>query len=108
MVPSPTPEVTPTESPTPTVGPTPTPVTVEQPPSPTPRPTATPEPGVVETPTVPPDDGLDMALNLGQVRDGFCTGGLISVMLLTVWGLYVVAKAGVRWLLRQRSVSSGG
>ncbi|MFW6115726.1 MAG: hypothetical protein ACOC7Y_01555 [Chloroflexota bacterium] len=107
VVASPTPEVTPTEvPPTPTLGPTPTSVTVEQPPSPTPRPTATPEPGVVETPTVPPDDGLDVALDAARIRDGFCTGGLITVMLLSVWGLYVVGKAGVRWLLRQRSTSS--
>jgi hypothetical protein len=103
---TPTPEATPTEPPTPTLGPTPTAVAVEQPPTPTPRPTPTSQPSAVETPTAPPDEGLDVALNMGQIREGFCTGGLITVLLLSLWGLYVLAKAGVRWFLRQRSTSS--
>ncbi|MEA3376336.1 MAG: hypothetical protein U9R72_09120 [Chloroflexota bacterium] len=107
---TPTPEQTPTEAApaeTPTSGPTPTPETVEQPPTPTSRPTPTLEPGLLETPTVSPDDGLEVPLNVADIRESFCTGGLITVLLLSLWGLYVVAKAGVRWFLRERSTSSG-
>lgn len=106
---TPTPEQTPTEAApevTPTPGPTPTAVAVEQPPSPTPRSTPTRQPDLEETPTVPSDDGLDVPLNMGQLRQGFCAGGLITVFLLSLWGLYGLAKAGVRWFLRQRSTSS--
>jgi hypothetical protein len=106
---TPTPEQTPTDAPppvTPTLGPTPTSVTVEQPPTPTPRPTPTSQAGSEETATPPPDDGLDVGLNLGQIREGFCTGGLLAVGLLSLWGGYVLAKAGLRWFLRQRSTSS--
>ncbi len=107
--PTPEPDPEPTEVfPTPTIGPTPTPMTVEQPPTVTPRPTATLSPGLVETPTVAPDEGAELALSVGQIRTGFCAGGLFSVVLLTLWGLYVVAKAGLRWVLRQRSTSSSG
>ncbi|MFO7741523.1 MAG: hypothetical protein R6X31_04325 [Anaerolineae bacterium] len=107
---TPTPEQTPTEAApaeTPTSGPSPTPETVEQPPTPTSRPTSTLEPGLLETPTVSPDDGLEVPLNVAEIRESFCTGGLITVLLLSLWGLYVVAKAGVRWFLRERSTSSG-
>lgn len=103
LTPTPTPELEPTEEvPTPTVGPTPTPMAVEQPPTVTPFPTAPIPPDAVETPTVAPDDGPDLALSIGPVRDGFCMGGLISIFLLTLWGLYVMVKIGLRWLLRQR------
>ena len=104
--PTPTPEPEPTEvAPTPTVGPTPTPMAVEQPPTVTPFPTATIDPDAAVTPTVAPEEGPDLALSIGPIRDGFCTGGLISFFLLTVWGLYVMLKIGIRWILRQRSVS---
>jgi hypothetical protein len=106
---TPTPVQTPTEMPppvTPTLGPTPTAVAVEQPPTPTPRPTPTSQPSAEGTPTASPGDGLDVALNVGQIREGFCTGGLITALLLSLWGGYVLAKAGVRWFLRRRSTSS--
>ncbi|MGD2144310.1 MAG: hypothetical protein PVF54_07525 [Anaerolineae bacterium] len=107
-VPSPTPEETPTETPTPTVGPTPTPVVIEQPASPTPRPTPTPEPSAIETPASGADRGPRVALSFAQVRDGFCTGGLITVLLLSLWGLYLVARTLLRWYLRERTQSSSG
>lgn len=107
---TPTPEQTPTQEvepgPTATPGPTPTPVTVEQPATSTPRPTPTMEPGVEETPMSTPDAGPGVALNLGQIRDGFCAGGLITVLLLSLWGAYLLAKAGIRWYLRRRSEPS--
>jgi len=31
---------------------------------------------------------------------------LLAVGLLSLWGGYVLAKAGLRWFLRQRSTSS--
>jgi hypothetical protein len=106
---SPTPAQTPTPQeapPTPTQGPTPTPVTVEQPATSTPRPTETPlvEDGeVIATPASDDDDGLDMALNFGQVREAFCNGGLITLSLLALWGVYVFSKTLIRWYLRQRT-----
>ena len=40
-------------------------------------------------------------LDTGELRDAFCTGGMLSVLLLLVWGTYLLMKAGVRWILRQ-------
>jgi len=107
-VPSPTPEeVPPTPQPMPTevIGPTPTPVSIEQPATPTPRPTPTPTGGApVEalTPSSPGEKGPAFTLNVGQLRDAFCAGGMIPVLLLLLWGIYLLMKAAVRWLLRQR------
>jgi hypothetical protein len=110
VVPTPTPEAgqpTPEPLPTEVIGPTPTPVTVEQPATPTPRPTETP---VGEVEEVAPrtseeeDGGIPaIALDSDGLRDAFCAGGLIPVLLLTAWGLYLLVKAGVRWFLRQRT-----
>ena len=110
-VPSPTSEEpTPTPEPMPTavIGPTPTPVSVEQPATPTPRPTPTSQSEVVEestTPSAGSDEGLSVPLDVTELRTAFCTGGLITVMLLLLWGFYLVAKAGVRWFLRQQRTS---
>lgn len=107
---SPTPEEQePTEEPpTPTLGPTPTPMAVEQPPTATPRPTPTAPTSLLPTPTVEVPEGSTIPLNVGEIRDGFCVGGLFSVLLLSLWGLYVLVKLGLRWFLRQRSQSSSG
>ena len=110
-VPSPTSEEpTPTPEPMPTavIGPTPTPVSVEQPATPTPRPTPTSQSEVVEestTPSAGSDEGLSVPLDVTELRTAFCTGGLVTVMLLLLWGFYLVAKAGVRWFLRQQRTS---
>ena len=107
--PTPVEEEEPTEVPaTPTVGPTPTPVAVEQPATSTPRPTPTVSTSVLPTPTVGADDEPVVSLNTGQIRDGFCAGGLITVLLLSLWGLYLLGKAGIRWFLRQRSQPPSG
>jgi hypothetical protein len=104
---TPTPEATPTEiPPTVTLGPTATPVAVEQPATSTPRPTPTLPSSVMPTPTVAVVDAPRMALNFSEIRDGFCTGGLITILLLSLWGLYLLTKAGLRWLIRSRSESS--
>jgi hypothetical protein len=106
---TPTPEETemPTEVPaTATLGPTPTPVAVEQPPTSTPRATPTLPSSLLPTPTVSAPDQPAVSLNVGEIRDGFCVGGLITLLLLSLWGLYLLAKAGLRWFLRQRSQSS--
>lgn len=109
---TPTPEVTeqPTEVPTtPTPGPTPTPVAVEQPATPTPRPTPTLATSPLEpTPTVGDPDESAVSFNVSQIQDGFCVGGLVTVLLLSLWGLYLLTKAGIRWFLRNRSQSSPG
>ena len=110
---SPTPE---TEQPTPEPMPTavietPTPVTIEQPPTPTslsvPSPVA--EETLEGTPvpvTEEEGDGLDLPLDLSQLRAAFFTGGKITLFLFLLWGLYSLVKVTVRWLLRRRSVSS--
>ncbi len=106
---TPTPEEEPTEvPPTPTLGPSPTPAAVEQPATSTPRPTPTLVASLLPTPTISASEEPAVSLNVGQIRDGFCVGGLIAVLLLSLWGLYLLAKAGLRWFLRQRSQSSSG
>jgi hypothetical protein len=106
---TPTPEATPTElPPTPTLGPTPTPVSVEQPASPTPRATPTVPSSVVPTPTLAAAEEPVVALDVGRIRDGFCVGGMVTVLLLALWGLYLLAKAALRWFLRRRSEPSSG
>jgi hypothetical protein len=106
---TPTPEEEPTEvPPTPTLGPSPTPVAVEQPATSTPRPTPTLAVSLLPTPATSVSEEPAVSLNVGQIRDGFCVGGLIAVLLLSLWGLYLLAKAGLRWFLRQRSQSSSG
>ena len=108
---TPTPEETevPTEvPPTPTQGPSPTPAAVEQPATSTPRPTPTSQTSLLPTPTVSTSEQPPVSLNAGQIRDGFCVGGLVTTGLLALWGFYLLAKAGLRWFLRQRSQSSPG
>lgn len=110
LVASPTPEEQePTEvPPTPTPGPTPTPVVVEQPATATPRATPTVQMSVSPTPTIIVDEEPPVALNLGEIQDSFCVGGLITVLLLSLWGFYLLAKAALRWFLRRRSETSSG
>ncbi|MGD2104559.1 MAG: hypothetical protein PVJ55_05525 [Anaerolineae bacterium] len=109
-VPTPTPEdQEPTEvPPTPTVGPTPTPMAVEQPPTSTPRPTPTSITTLSSTPTAGVGDTPPVAFDVGEIRDGFCVGGLVTVLLLSLWGLYLLAKVGIRWFLRERSQPRSG
>jgi hypothetical protein len=109
FLPSPTPpEEPPTPEPLPTevIGPTPTPVLVEQPATPTPRPTATPaavaEVGTETVESPEEETGPAFALDTAELREAFCAGGMIPILLLLVWGVYLLMKAGVRWLLRQR------
>lgn len=108
-----TPEPQPTAQPlpTPTSGPTPTPVTVQQPATPTPRPTPTPQEEAEEAAATPPTAGpagLNVPLNLSELRDGFFRGGLITLLMLSVWGAYLLVKAGIRWYLRQRAGPTSG
>ncbi len=106
-VPTPTPEpATPEPMPTAVVGPSPTPVAVEQPATPTPRPSPTPPgegAGDMPTPTTEGDEAPAMILNVEELRAAFCTGGLFTAILFSVWALYVVVKAGVRWILRRQT-----
>jgi hypothetical protein len=102
---TPTPEPTPEPMPTAVVGPTPTPVAVEQPATPTPRPSPTPLSEVAKeatTPSAGEERRFSVPLDVTELRAAFCTGGLVTVMLLLLWALYVLAKAAVRWYLRQR------
>jgi len=105
---TPTPEEAPTPEPMPTavVGPSPTPVTIEQPATPTPRSSPTPgeqEGEEIPTPIASADERSSFALDADALRDAFWDGVLITVSLFTLWGLYLLAKASVRWFLRQRT-----
>lgn len=98
----PTSEPTPESLATVAAGPTQTPISIAQPATPTPRPSPTPLPEgqeVTPTPTVE-ETGVGFALNTPVLRDAFCTGGLITAMLFLLWGLYVLAKASIRWYMR--------
>ena len=104
----PTPTLEPTAAgplPTAAAGPTATAVSVQQPATPTPR--SSPTPGLGEetaTPEVPVEEEQDrfrIALDSERLRRSFLTGGLVVAMLFVLWGLYVLAKAVVRWYLRQ-------
>jgi hypothetical protein len=102
---TPTPEeATPEPMPTAVIGPTATPVSIEQPATPTPRPSPVPQDEVAGEPVMPSpeEEGFKLPLNAAELRTAFCTGGLITVILLLLWGSYLVAKAGVRWFLRHQ------
>jgi hypothetical protein len=102
---------TPEPMPTAVVGPTPTPVSVEQPATPTPRPSPTPSAEVAEeaaTPSPGEEEGIGAFFDTEELRTAFCTGGLITVLLFSLCGLYLLTKAGVRWFLRQRTGSPRG
>ena len=107
---SPTPAgVTPTTEPIATVeaGPTPTQVPVVQPATSTPRPSPTP-PGEAPIASGSSDETVDpgepiLGLDADGLRAAFFSGGLVTIMLLLLWGLYLLAKASVRWYLRGRA-----
>jgi hypothetical protein len=110
VVPTPTPALaTPEPLPTAVVGPSPTPITIEQPATSTPRPSPTPQDGEGEEAATPEageeDDSFDIPFDFSLVRTAFYAGGLVAVTLFTLWGLYLLLKALVRWLLRQRASS---
>jgi hypothetical protein len=101
----PSPEPTSESEPAVTIpaGPTPTLPSIVQPPTSTPRPSPGPGAGEDETTTAPTPEageGLGVDLDTSVLQDAFCTGGLITVMLFLLWGLYVMAKASIRWYLR--------
>ena len=105
----PTTEPTPEQLPTVAAGPTQTSVSIAQPATPTPRPSPSPMPEgqeVAPTPTVE-ETGAGFSLNTPVLRDAFCTGGLITAMLFLLWGLYVLAKASIRWYLRDTTRPPG-
>jgi hypothetical protein len=102
---TPTPEPsTPEPMPTEVIGPTPTPVIIAQPATPTPRPSPTPEVEAAEetaTPSAGDESRFNIPLDVVELRTAFCTGGMITVLLLLLWGFYLVAKAGIRYFLRR-------
>jgi hypothetical protein len=103
FVPSPEPTVSSENEPEATLpsNPTPTLDVIVQPPTATPTPI--PE-GAEEdeiTPTAETEGpSLDLAKMQSSLQNAFCTGGLITVMLFLLWGLYVMGKASIRWYLR--------
>jgi len=99
-----------TETPTPTLPPLPTAASgtpaampVEQPPTPTLPPSPTPRPG--ETPIAAPADdgeagGNSLPIDVSRLRRAFLDGVEVTLALFVAWGLYVLGKASVRYLLR--------
>ncbi len=101
--PTPPPEAAPTA-----VGVTPTPIPIEQPPTPTAAPTPTPAPGsegTTESPVNGDNGGIGAALNPSRLRDAFVTGVKITLLFFGLWGIYVLVRAIVRYLLRTRRIS---
>ncbi len=99
------PESTPEPMPTAVVGVTPTPVSVEQPPTATPRPSRTPGSGIDEQPQAPSTgegERPSVAVDFGELRAAFWSGVLVTLVLFLLWGLYLLLKVGVRWVLRQQ------
>jgi hypothetical protein len=47
-----------------------------------------------------------VAVNTEGMRSAFCTGGLITLMLFLLLGLYMLTKVSIRWYLRLRARSS--
>ncbi len=106
FVPSPEPTVVEELAATVPAGPTPTLASVVQPPTSTPRPSPESEAGEDEgnvTPTPEAEEGLGVDLDASVLQNAFCTGGLVTVMLFLLWGLYSMAKASIRWYLRGSS-----
>lgn len=104
--PSPTP-AEPTEAPESTqeAGPIIAP-TVEQPPTVTPRPTATLMPGDVTAPEEAGEEGslgiIGDLLSGAALKESFMSGVWIAVLLYAIGGLYVAARAALRYFLRQQ------
>lgn len=102
FVPSPEPTVESAPAATVPAGPTATLPSIVQPPTSTPRSSAEPEAGEVIgtfTPTPEPEEPA-FVLDTSMWQDAFCTGGLVTVMLFLLWGLYMMAKASIRWYMR--------
>ncbi len=80
--------------------------TIEQPPTATPRPTATPDPGgVIEDDVQTPTEGaaaIDALFAPGALKEAFCQGAWIAVLIYVIGGLYLAAKAAWRYYRRQQ------
>jgi hypothetical protein len=103
FVPSPEPTVEDEPAATVPAGPTPTLASIVQPPTSTPRPSPESEAGEdggTVTPTPEAEGGLGVDLDTSLLQNAFCTGGLVTVMLFLLWGLYSMAKASIRWYFR--------
>ncbi len=97
---------TPEPMPTAIAGPTHTPVSVEQPATSTPRPSPTPHAGEGEeipAPIAGEDEQPGFTFDVDTLRQAFYDGVLLTTSLFALWGLYLLAKAGVRWFLRWRT-----
>ena len=103
--PTPTPEPpTPEPLPSPVLE-TPTPVAIELPPTstplPSPTPTATPASDTSVSSSESGRNRFSVPIDFSQLRAAFFSGGKITLFLFSMWGLYLLVKAFVRWLLRR-------
>jgi hypothetical protein len=79
--------------------------TVVQPPTPTPRAMPTVAPDEEEATAEEEEGGLFDTANLfsiESIKETFCAGAWLAVLIYTVGLLYVIAKAVIRYYLRQR------
>ena len=84
--------------------------TVVQPPTPTPRATPTVAPEEGEVTTEEDEGGLFDTANLfsiESIKETFCAGAWLAVLIYAVGILYVITKAVLRYYLRQRSKQAG-
>lgn len=82
---------------------TPTPIPIEQPPTVTPAPTPTRQPGATPAAGAGEEAGDgSFQLDVGRLRNAFLDGARLTILLFILWGLYVLTKAIVRYLLHHR------
>lgn len=84
--------------------------TVVQPPTPTPRATPTVAPDEGAAAITEEEGGLFDTTNLFSVesiKETFCAGAWLAVLLYAIGILYVIAKAIIRYYLRQRGKQAG-
>ncbi len=106
----PTPTATPTVPPIPTTdsgagGAMPTPVTIEQPPTATPGSTSEPQPDETPVTSTEETDEGGFTLDTARLRGAFVDGVKLTLLFFALWGVYVLCKAVVRYLLRHRGLS---
>ncbi len=92
--------------PVPEAGTLPPAPTLQQPPTATPRPAPTPDPAAPVTEDGPPSaDGLGLfsgeILSMEAIREAFLLGAQLALLLYAVGILYTLAKAVIRYYLRQ-------
>jgi hypothetical protein len=103
--PEPTLEPTPTElaaTPPPGEGVAPVAPTIEQPPTATPRPTPTINPNATPTTETDGEKTPKTIISVDNIKETFIAGAQLAVLMYVFGGLYIAAKAAIRYFLREQ------